>query len=611
MKLRAQRLLDWAASLDQNFRRTVCESDERATSALLGASIPGWRPASLEHALVNSDSRLNDTVTGSTSHTEPFHKSSEINIGAQRPTAQEVGGTQDMPSRSGRGIADQTITCQAEHAPGTLGGDQSSTATAPIPPVPRTQETVEETGHVAATSQRAPDPPLSEPGSPVLALEDSNEDASDRDNRVGDIPIADVANRETRDSHDTDTAVEEPRIHGNEESMADLEGQGDTESGGRDEDQKQDNEGEGNEYEQSEQEEDGDEREARDGNTSSNRSEVIRTGVTEGSAPKIDEQARQAKNQARNVTNTQTQVAPAQLVSRNAESTSEANARESSKQPDGAAHRSNSSSALDERTMSDSDGDDIELAQGLSGGDVFLAGKPAKTPTSNPRDDGATSESTSISSLESGEESGPDTDQPGTPIRRSKSTQKPGKSSMKRSSRAIATIAETPSKRKKVAVELTKRLSSLAVEDVPNRLIQPPKVLQLVSEILDEPHKDSAPALTSFFYTVASPYALRRLHEACLSVRNSQTHEPFSGDVDVRHLMQALDSFEMHQQIYPILQRYYLVQLAKCKDTLQKEKLKSLSIPGTTSLKRTLRKKLRFREMREQRLQLVWRLRSS
>lgn len=167
---------------------------------------------------------------------------------------------------------------------------------------------------------------------------------------------------------------------------------------------------------------------------------------------------------------------------------------------------------------------------------------------------------------------------------------------MKRSFRAIATIAETPSKRKKVAVEFTKCLSSLAVEDVPSRLIQPPEVLQLVSEILDEPHKDSAPALTSFFYTVASPYALRRLHEACLSVRNSQTHEPFFGDVDVRHSMRALDNFEMHEHIYPILRRYYLVQLGKCKDTLQKEKLKSLSNPGITSLKRTLRKKYPIQE---------------
>lgn len=346
-------MLEWAASLDRNSSETVRDPDEQARSALLGASIPRWRPASLEHAPANSTPRLDDTATGSTSHREPFHKSSEGDIGGQRPTAQEMGSTQNVPSQSGQGIADQTITCQAEHAPWTLGGDQSSTATAPIPPIPRTQETVEETGQVTATSQRAPDPALSVPGSPVLVLEDSNEDASDRENRVGNIPLADDANREKRYSHDTDTAVEEPRTDGNEESRADLEGQGDTESEGRDEDQEQDKEAEGNKYEQSEQEEDGDEREARDGNTSSNRSEVIRTGLAEGSAPKMDEQARQARNQARNVTNTQTQVAPAQVVNLDAEATSEANARKSSKQPDGAAHRSNSSSAIDERTMLD------------------------------------------------------------------------------------------------------------------------------------------------------------------------------------------------------------------------------------------------------------------
>lgn len=84
-------------------------------------------------------------------------------------------------------------------------------------------------------------------------------------------------------------------------------------------------------------------------------------------------------------------------------------------------------------------------------------------------------------------------------------------------------------------------LTGIVINDVPDRLIQPSKILQLLERMLGESHQRSAMALTKFFFAIASPFALERLQQACLSVRDSQrTGLPLEA-IDLRRSVQALD----------------------------------------------------------------------
>jgi len=147
----------------------------------------------------------------------------------------------------------------------------------------------------------------------------------------------------------------------------------------------------------------------------------------------------------------------------------------------------------------------------------------------------------------------------------------------KRASTAVSGTVKTPTKRQKISSDLIERLMGDVVKNVPDRLIQPPKLVQLVAEMLDDTHKQSAMALANFSFAVASPYALGQLQQASSSVHDFQRRGAFQDETSVCQSMQALDRIDMNEQVSPILRRYHLARLVQWRDSLQKDHIGSLT----------------------------------
>jgi hypothetical protein len=73
----------------------------------------------------------------------------------------------------------------------------------------------------------------------------------------------------------------------------------------------------------------------------------------------------------------------------------------------------------------------------------------------------------------------------------------------------------TPGKRRKVSGNVIKRLTSSAVKDIPDSLIQLQKLSELVIGILDKSYKGATTALANLFFAIGSPYAVECLRNAC------------------------------------------------------------------------------------------------
>jgi hypothetical protein len=160
----------------------------------------------------------------------------------------------------------------------------------------------------------------------------------------------------------------------------------------------------------------------------------------------------------------------------------------------------------------------------------------------------------------------------------------------KRASPAVSGAFKTPTKRHKLSSEITGSLTSAVIKNVPSRLIQPPKLMQLIAEMLDDTQKGSAMPLMCFFFSVASPHALKRLRQACVSVRDSQRGAPITEEAGVWQSVLALDRIDMHEHVSPILRRYHLVQLVKRRDELYDEIVGSTAHPRSLAPRRGLRK---------------------
>jgi hypothetical protein len=133
----------------------------------------------------------------------------------------------------------------------------------------------------------------------------------------------------------------------------------------------------------------------------------------------------------------------------------------------------------------------------------------------------------------------------------------------KRASPAVSGAFKTPTKRHKLSSEITGSLTSAVIKNVPSRLVQPPKLIQLIAEMLDDTQMGSAMPLMCFFFSVASPHALKRLRQMCMSVRDSQRGAPITEEAGVWQSVRALDRIDMHEHVSPILHRYHLVHLVK------------------------------------------------
>jgi hypothetical protein len=86
--------------------------------------------------------------------------------------------------------------------------------------------------------------------------------------------------------------------------------------------------------------------------------------------------------------------------------------------------------------------------------------------------------------------------------------------------------------------------------------------------MLDKSHKHDMKSLTSFFFAIASPYAIKTFREACWQVRNVQVSRPFPKETSARRSTCAFDHIDMHDKVSLILRRYHLVQLVKRRDEL-------------------------------------------
>lgn len=201
------------------------------------------------------------------------------------------------------------------------------------------------------------------------------------------------------------------------------------------------------------------------------------------------------------------------------------------------------------------------------------------------------------SSLSTEREFDADDDARHVPIGEPEPALKPSRTPKKRAFTASAGTSKTPTKRQKPSNEIAGNLTSAVVKNVPSRLIQPPKLMQLIAEMLNDTHRTSAMPLTCFFFSVASPFAFKLLRQACVSVRDSQRGGPATEEAGVRQSVRALNHMDMHEHVSPILRRYHLVQLVKRRDELYDEVVESAAQSWSLAPRRGLRKPTAADEM--------------
>jgi hypothetical protein len=122
-----------------------------------------------------------------------------------------------------------------------------------------------------------------------------------------------------------------------------------------------------------------------------------------------------------------------------------------------------------------------------------------------------------------------------------------------------------------MSTHLIEQTTCSTVNDIPDSLIQPPKISQLIAGMLSKDRKHNTTSLTSFFFVIGSPYAINSLREACKQVHSVQVSGQSPEETGARRSTRALDRIDMHDKVSPILRRYHLVQLVKRRDELQRE----------------------------------------
>jgi hypothetical protein len=162
----------------------------------------------------------------------------------------------------------------------------------------------------------------------------------------------------------------------------------------------------------------------------------------------------------------------------------------------------------------------------------------------------------------------------------------------KRASGGDFSVPETPKKRRKTLVDLTEQTTISVVKKIPDSLIQPPQLYQLIAGMLDKSHKDDTKPLVSFFFTIGSPFAIQSFRDTCRQVRNVQVSGPFPEETGARRSTRALDHIGMHDKVSPILRRYHLVKLVERLSELQQESSGSLCQQEPKKLKYGLRRQL-------------------
>jgi hypothetical protein len=137
--------------------------------------------------------------------------------------------------------------------------------------------------------------------------------------------------------------------------------------------------------------------------------------------------------------------------------------------------------------------------------------------------------------------------------------------------------------------QLIEKTTYSTVNDIPDSLIQPLKIYQLIAGMLSKDRKHNTTPLTSFFFVIGSPHAINSLREAHKQVYSVQASGPFPEETSARRSTRALDRIDMHDKVSLILRRYHLVQLVKRRDKLQRELDRTLCQQEPKKLKYGLR----------------------
>jgi hypothetical protein len=134
-----------------------------------------------------------------------------------------------------------------------------------------------------------------------------------------------------------------------------------------------------------------------------------------------------------------------------------------------------------------------------------------------------------------------------------------------------SSVPVTPRKRRKVSDDVVEQLTSSAVKDIPDSLVQSQKLSELVVGMLEKSHKDATTALANLFFAIRSPYAVGCLRDACRQAHHLRGTDTIPEEAGARRSTCALDRIHAHDKVSPILRRYPLVQLVRRRDELQPE----------------------------------------
>jgi hypothetical protein len=132
-----------------------------------------------------------------------------------------------------------------------------------------------------------------------------------------------------------------------------------------------------------------------------------------------------------------------------------------------------------------------------------------------------------------------------------------------------SSIPVTPRKRRKASGDVVEHLTSSAVKNIPDSLIQPQKLSELVVRMLDKSLKGSTTALANLFFAIGSPFAVECLRDACRQGRHLRRIDTVPEEAGTRRSICALDRIHAHDKVSPILRRHHLAQLVRRRDELQ------------------------------------------
>lgn len=155
-----------------------------------------------------------------------------------------------------------------------------------------------------------------------------------------------------------------------------------------------------------------------------------------------------------------------------------------------------------------------------------------------------------------------------------------------RGKRKMSDNPQTPAKRRALATPL----NTVAIKDPPDRLIKPDAALHRIASVVKKSHMETV--LTYLFFSIAGPFSIRQLSDACTWGRTSTPRSTDTEGPAVYRTVRALDWMDTQSHVLPYLRRFHLVQLCKHQRELQERFHKGASRDGDGSAKYGFRKQV-------------------